>query len=68
MSTGNSTGLSTQIARPSRPLTGLLALLLLGGILLVDAAGSPPVDLFSAPPPLAFGSGQAPTGAHCTGG
>lgn len=56
------------IARPSRPIVGLLALLLMGGIIAVDAAGTPPVDLFNAPPPIAFGSGQAASGAHCTGG
>lgn len=45
---------------------GSLALALIAVILLVDLAQSGAPDLFSAPPALALGSGQAPTGAHCT--
>jgi hypothetical protein len=30
-----------------------------------DLATSEPINPFAAPPPLAFGSGQAASGAHC---
>lgn len=49
-----------------RPVVGLLALAALGLILAVDLAQSGAPDLFTAPPALALGSGQAPSGAHCT--
>ena len=54
--------------RLSRPMAGLLALALLVGIVALDASQTPAPDLFDAPPPLALGSGQAPGGAHCSGG
>jgi hypothetical protein len=55
-------------ARPSRPVVAFLALGLLAAILVLDSLRSPAVDLFSAPPPIALGSGVAPGGAHCSGG
>jgi hypothetical protein len=55
-------------ARISRPVTGFLSLALLIAILALDLHRSGAPDLFTAPPALAFGSGAAPEGAHCTGG
>lgn len=54
-------------ARLSRPIVGLLALVLTGAVLALDLAQSGPPDLFSAPAAIALGSGAAPEGAHCTG-
>ena len=54
-------------ARLSRPLVGVLALLTLALILALDLHASGAPDLFSAPPPFALGSGEAPGGAHCSG-
>ena len=51
---------------PGRPTTGLLALL---GILLfvvMDLISAEPIDPYLAPYPTALGSGQVPSGAHCT--
>ena len=51
---------------PTRPTTGLLALL---GVLLfvvVDLISAEPIDPYQAPYPTALGSGQVPSGAHCT--
>ena len=50
---------------PARPVVGLLALLLIGVIVTWDLAQAGLPDPFRAPPPLAFGSGAAPSGAHC---
>ncbi|MGY6705806.1 hypothetical protein [Roseinatronobacter sp.] len=52
----------------SRPAVGWLALGLVLGILALDLSRSGAPDLFAAPAPFALGSGEAPTGAHCTGG
>jgi hypothetical protein len=54
--------------RLSRPATGFVALSFIVLILTLDLARSGAPDLFTAPPALALGSGQAPAGAHCTGG
>ncbi|MBR3370786.1 MAG: hypothetical protein IKG52_09155 [Rhodobacteraceae bacterium] len=51
----------------SRPVVGGLALGLVLVILALDLARSGAPDLFAAPAPFALGSGEAPTGAHCTG-
>ena len=51
-----------------RPLVGMLALLVMALILMLDLVRSGAPDLFTAPPPIALGSGLAPTGAHCSGG
>lgn len=45
---------------------GSAALVLVGVILAIDLAANGAPDLFTAPPAIALGSGQAPTGAHCT--
>ncbi|NBB98472.1 MAG: hypothetical protein GVY34_09945 [Alphaproteobacteria bacterium] len=50
----------------SRVSVGVLALGLVTVILALDLSRSGAPDLFTAPPALALGSGQAPTGAHCT--
>ena len=49
-----------------RVSVGVLALAIVGLILALDLASSGAPDLFTAPPAIALGSGQAPTGAHCT--
>ena len=56
------------IARSSRSVVGYLALALALGILALDLATSGAPDLFTAPAPVALGSGEAPGGAHCSGG
>ena len=54
------------LPRPSRTVTGLMTLTLIGLLLIVDTRQSTPINPHAAPPPVALGSGQAPTGAHCT--
>jgi hypothetical protein len=51
----------------TRPLIGTLALTLVAALVVWDAAASGLPDPFRSPPPVALGSGAAPTGAHCTG-
>jgi len=51
---------------PARRTVGLLALTLIIGLLLLDQVQSIPIDPFRAPAPMALGSGQAPTGGHCS--
>ncbi len=51
---------------PRRPTAGMLAVL---GILIfvaVDLLTAAPIDPYQAPYPTALGSGQIPSGAHCT--
>jgi hypothetical protein len=51
---------------PGRQVSSLLALL---GILLfvaLDLVSAEPIDPYLAPYPTALGSGQVPSGAHCT--
>lgn len=50
----------------ARPRIGLMALALLAALVALDLARSGAPDLFTSPPALALGSGQAPSGAHCT--
>ncbi|MCL1627304.1 MULTISPECIES: hypothetical protein [Roseinatronobacter] len=54
------------LATLPRQIVGISAIALIGAILALDLARVGAPDLFSAPPALALGSGQAPTGAHCT--
>lgn len=49
-----------------RVSVGLLTLGLVTVILALDLTMTGAPDLFDAPPAVALGSGQAPTGAHCT--
>ena len=51
---------------PGRPLVGMLALGFILVLLMVDNAESTPINPFNAPPLIALGSGEAPSGAHCT--
>lgn len=51
---------------PGRPVVGMLALGFILVLLMVDNAESTPINPFNAPPLIAVGSGQAPSGAHCT--
>ncbi|MGM0632197.1 MAG: hypothetical protein ACQETO_03385 [Pseudomonadota bacterium] len=52
--------------RPGRTATGLLTLALIGLLLILDNRQSLPINPHAAPPPVALGSGQQPSGAHCT--
>lgn len=51
---------------PSRPSVGYAALAFLLLLLLVDHWQAQPINPYQAPPPIALGSGLAPTAAHCT--
>jgi hypothetical protein len=51
---------------PGRPVVGMLALGFILVLLVVDNAESTPINPFNAPPVVALGSGEAPSGAHCT--
>ncbi len=51
---------------PGRPIVGVLALGFILLLLVVDNAESTPINPFNAPPVVALGSGEAPSGAHCT--
>lgn len=51
---------------PGRPVVGMLALGFILLLLVVDNAESTPINPFNAPPVIALGSGEAPSGAHCT--
>lgn len=55
------------VAMPSRLLCAAAVLLWVVVLLAMDAAGFAAPNPFAAPAPLAWGSGEAPTGAHCTG-
>ncbi len=50
----------------TRPLVALLALALVALIVGWDLAQSGLPDPFQSPPPIALGSGAAPSGAHCS--
>lgn len=52
-------------ARPGRLGIAAAILLAAGAFLAFDFATSEAINPFAAPPPLAFGSGQAAGGAHC---
>lgn len=49
----------------TRRLTACAALGLIAVVALTDLATSAPLNPFRAPPAIAFGSGQASSGAHC---
>lgn len=51
---------------PSRPVVGYAALGFLVVLLVVDYGQAQPINPYQAPPPVALGSGLAPTAAHCT--
>jgi len=54
--------------RPGRLGVAGLSLGLIALFLLADLGLSEPLDPFESPVPIALGSGQAPTGAHCSAG
>lgn len=54
--------------RPGRLAVGGLSLGLIALFVVIDLGMSEPIDPFKSPPPAALGSGQAPTGAHCSAG
>jgi hypothetical protein len=51
---------------PGRTTVGTLTLTLLIMATAADLVYSIPIDPYQAPAPAALGSGQAPSGAHCT--
>ena len=51
---------------PKRPTTGMLALVGLLLFIIIDLLVAEPIDPYLAPYPTALGSGQVPSGAHCT--
>ena len=53
------------MSRPGRVFVGALSLGGIALILALDLATAVPLDPFQAPPPAAFGSGLAASGAHC---
>lgn len=53
-------------ALPNRLMVAFGTLLALVAFIFADMAGSPPIDPFQSPAPVALGSGQAPGGAHCS--
>jgi hypothetical protein len=55
----------TAPARPGRLGVAVAILAATVAFLAIDVATSEPINPFAAPPPLAFGSGQAAGGAHC---
>ena len=51
---------------PQRPTTGKLTLLFILLFVVMDLILADPIDPYQAPYPTALGSGQVPSGAHCT--
>jgi hypothetical protein len=51
---------------PGRPAAGTLVLTALFLFVIVDLLIAEPIDPYQAPYPTALGSGQIPSGAHCT--
>ena len=51
---------------PTRPTSGLLAILGIVLFVVMDLISAEPIDPYQAPYPTALGSGQVPSGAHCT--
>ncbi|HSG20657.1 MAG TPA: hypothetical protein VLA31_07800 [Burkholderiaceae bacterium] len=51
---------------PGRPTVGTLALLLMLVFTALDLLAADPIDPYQAPYPTALGSGQVPSGGHCT--
>ena len=51
---------------PERPTAGLLTLAGVTLFVVMDLISAEPIDPYQAPYPTALGSGQIPSGAHCT--
>jgi len=51
---------------PGRPWIGTLGLVLLLTLISADLLTAEPIDPYTVPYPVALGSGQAASGAHCT--
>ena len=49
-----------------RSATGRLTLLVIVTLVVIDLVIAAPIDPYQAPYPTALGSGQVPSGAHCT--
>lgn len=56
-----------QVHRPGRLAVSGLSLGLIALFVIADLAMTE-LDPFESPPPVALGSGQAPSGAHCSAG
>lgn len=50
---------------PKRQTVGLGLLAAIAFLVAADIGASRPLNPFTAPPPVALGSGAAPGGAHC---
>ena len=57
---------TTEHRRAGRPLIGTLGLVLLLTLISVDLLTAEPIDPYTVPYPVALGSGQPSSGAHCT--
>lgn len=51
---------------PARPVVGYITVACLAMLLILDGGESIPINPYAAPAPVALGSGEAPTAAHCT--
>lgn len=51
---------------PQRPTAGRLVVLGMLLFVVFDLISAEPIDPYLAPYPTALGSGQVPSGAHCT--
>ena len=58
--------MSEERGLPTRPTSGLLAILGIVLFVVMDLISAEPIDPYQAPYPTALGSGQVPSGAHCT--
>jgi len=58
--------MSQNYSFPPRSLVALATIGLLVLLAGADLRATGGIDPFDAPPPVAFGSGAAPSGAHCT--
>ena len=54
------------LSLPGRTTVGATVLAVLIGMIGLDLLQSAPIDPYQAPWPVALGSGQVPSGAHCT--
>lgn len=52
-------------ARPPRSVVALSIIAAAAALIAFDLATSEPINPYAAPPPLAFGSGEAAGSAHC---
>lgn len=58
--------MSGEVRLPGRVSSGRLVLLAIALFVVVDLLSAETIDPYAAPYPTALGSGQVPSGAHCT--